>query len=208
MVTAREIQLGMGREALKGNNEGNKKQGSTEGDQGQKDLDEGWTRVTKKRGTGRRRVERMDIAFRKGISKDVATVSYFFTHFPDTHGAKEMLGIFKLYGNVVEVVIPAKKDKRGKRFGFARFTNVEDPRLFATKLDNIIIGATKIYVNPPRFQRQVVQGKHSTRPQNGRTGEELRGAGRQPRGIQLPTQKTERYTGEYGRHTVVVRTTK
>lgn len=40
--------------------------------------------------------------------------TYFFTQILDTHGAKEMYGIFKLYGKVVDVVLPAKKDKGGK----------------------------------------------------------------------------------------------
>lgn len=43
----------------------------------------------------------------------------------------------------------------GRRFGFARFVGVSDPKLFGIKLDNIIIGATKIYINAPRFEREV-----------------------------------------------------
>ncbi|PNX61582.1 hypothetical protein L195_g060730, partial [Trifolium pratense] len=64
-----------------------------------------------------------------------------------------MLNIFQHYGNIVEVVIPAKRDKGGRRFGFARFDQVKDVRRFGIELDNIIIGRDKIYVNPPRFQR-------------------------------------------------------
>lgn len=47
----------------------------------------------------------------------------------------------------------------GKRFGFARLENVQDPRVFAVKLDNIIFGANKIHVNLPRFERE----KHDER---------------------------------------------
>ncbi|MCI58511.1 RNA-binding protein 25-like, partial [Trifolium medium] len=64
-----------------------------------------------------------------------------------------MLNIFQHYGNIVEVVIPAKRDKGGRRFGFARFDQVKDVRRFGIELDNIIIGRDKIFVNPPRFQR-------------------------------------------------------
>jgi hypothetical protein len=79
--------------------------------------------------------------------------TYFFTDIPDSFGAKAMLNVFQNYGNIIEVVIPAKKDKRGRRFGFARFVNVRDTRSFGLYLDTIIIGRDKIRVNLPRFQR-------------------------------------------------------
>ncbi|MCI93148.1 hypothetical protein A2U01_0114446, partial [Trifolium medium] len=37
-----------------------------------------------------------------------------------------MLNAFQYYGNVVEVVIPAKRNRGGKRFGFARFDRVSE----------------------------------------------------------------------------------
>lgn len=61
--------------------------------------------------------------------------------------------MFQKYERAIEVVIPCKRDKRGKRFGFARFLGVRDPDFFATQLDNIIIGSRKIYVNIPMFGR-------------------------------------------------------
>lgn len=36
----------------------------------------------------------------------------FFTHFPDSYDAKEMINIFKNYGILDEVVIPLKRDNR------------------------------------------------------------------------------------------------
>ncbi|XP_045820034.1 uncharacterized protein LOC123913360 [Trifolium pratense] len=53
----------------------------------------------------------------------------------------------------MEVVIPAKRDKGGRRFGFARFDRVSDVRKFEYELDNIIIGREKLSVNLSRFQR-------------------------------------------------------
>ncbi|MCI01860.1 hypothetical protein A2U01_0022889, partial [Trifolium medium] len=53
-----------------------------------------------------------------------------------------------------EVVIPVKRNKLGRRFGFARFAHVRDEERFGIKLDNIIIGRNKIFVNSPRFQRR------------------------------------------------------
>ncbi|CAI8614976.1 unnamed protein product [Vicia faba] len=64
-----------------------------------------------------------------------------------------MYAIFKENGEIDEVIIPPKRDKRGKRFGFVRFFNVADERLMVIKLDNIIIGTKKIHANLPRFNR-------------------------------------------------------
>ncbi|PNY01681.1 hypothetical protein L195_g024982 [Trifolium pratense] len=65
-----------------------------------------------------------------------------------------MSNVFQHYGDIVEVVIPARRDKRGERFGFARFVKVDDIRRFEYELDEIIIGRDKISVNISRFQRQ------------------------------------------------------
>lgn len=97
--------------------------------------------------------ERLDIAGANDENvKD--SVSFYFSDFPVTHGAREMLRAFALYGKVMEVVIPSKRNKWGKRFGFARFADLSNPRLFAVKLDNIIFGSNKIHVNLPRFERE------------------------------------------------------
>ncbi|MCH80280.1 hypothetical protein A2U01_0001046 [Trifolium medium] len=58
-----------------------------------------------------------------------------------------------MIGEIMEVVIPVKRDKRDKRFGFARFDRVADPRKFEYDLDNIIIGRDKISVNLSRFHQ-------------------------------------------------------
>lgn len=81
--------------------------------------------------------------------------TYFFSHFPDNFDAKALWGVFKLYGDVAEVVIPTKRNKEGLRFGFARFWEVADPKQLERKLDNIIIGCNKMYVNLPRFKKEL-----------------------------------------------------
>ncbi|MCI27027.1 RNA-binding protein 25-like, partial [Trifolium medium] len=65
-----------------------------------------------------------------------------------------MFKVFQKYGNIQEVVIPAKRNKLGRRFGFARFVHVHDEERFGTELDNIIIGRDKIFANLSRFQRR------------------------------------------------------
>jgi hypothetical protein len=51
------------------------------------------------------------------------------------------------------VVILAKRDRGGRRFGFARFDQVEDDRRFEQELDTILIGRDKISVNLSHFHR-------------------------------------------------------
>ncbi|XP_058759400.1 uncharacterized protein LOC131632679 [Vicia villosa] len=62
-------------------------------------------------------------------------------------------------GETVEVVIPPKRNKFGKRFGFARFKGIIDEKLLTIKLDNIIIDGNKIHVNQPRFDRGSRDGR-------------------------------------------------
>lgn len=47
--------------------------------------------------------------------------SFFFTSFPEKFRAREIYGIFGEYGKADEVIIPGRRDKYGKRFGFVRF---------------------------------------------------------------------------------------
>ncbi|CAK8577904.1 unnamed protein product [Lathyrus sativus] len=79
--------------------------------------------------------------------------SFFFTGFPDSHGAKELYETFKEYRDIDEVVIPSRHDKNGRRYGFTRFFNVADERRMVVRLDNIFIKNVNLFVNIPRFQR-------------------------------------------------------
>ncbi|XP_058775601.1 uncharacterized protein LOC131649870 [Vicia villosa] len=89
------------------------------------------------------------------MSRDEAikSASIYFSEVPDRVKAREIFGLFGCIGEIVEVVIPPKRNKLGKRFGFARFKDVEDVRRLAVKLDNVFIDGTKIHANPPRFER-------------------------------------------------------
>lgn len=85
-------------------------------------------------------------------------LTFFFTNFPENFGAKEMLKIFQHYGKFSGVVIPAKRNRIGRRFGFTHALGVEDPRRFGVKLDNIFIGCDKIFVNLPKYERDTIKG--------------------------------------------------
>lgn len=77
---------------------------------------------------------------------------------------------FKDFGEIAEVIIPSKRDKRGKRFGFSRIFNVRDKIIMATKIDNILIGSRKIHANVPRFNidMRMEGGKMKGHAQGGR----------------------------------------
>lgn len=122
-----------------------------------KEENDGWTTVRRRRRAMKQRTDAYsDNRWRKNQGEEVTC---FFSEFPENFGAKEMFRAFEKYGKVVDVVIPAKRDKLGRRFGFARFVGVSDVKLFGIKLDNIIIGATKIFVNTPRFERELTFGR-------------------------------------------------
>ncbi|MCI20237.1 RNA-binding protein 25-like [Trifolium medium] len=120
-------------------------------------FDEEWQEVRSRRSRRHeRRFNYPDIATQKdrGWDRSAPQTTYYFSEFPDHFGAWEMLKVFQHYGDIQEVVIPAKRNKLGRRFGFARFCYVHDEERFGVELDNIIIGRDKIFVNTPRFQRE------------------------------------------------------
>ncbi|XP_058742698.1 uncharacterized protein LOC131615243 [Vicia villosa] len=93
------------------------------------------------------------------------TISTFYClEFPERCRAVDLFKIFGCVGDVVEVVIPPRRNRFGKRFGFARFKNVEDEKFLAIKLDNILIDGKKIHVNQPRYSRKEVRRKSEAWP--------------------------------------------
>ncbi|GKB58651.1 cytochrome P450 [Tanacetum coccineum] len=62
--------------------------------------------------------------------------------------------IFRKYGKVEDVFIAEKRNKQGKRFGFARFNEVPNPATFEGLLNSICVGTHKISCNIARFQRR------------------------------------------------------
>ncbi|CAI8613007.1 unnamed protein product [Vicia faba] len=84
--------------------------------------------------------------------------SIFLFEFPDRIRASDIFELFGCTDEVMEVVIPPKRKNLGKRFGFSRFKEVEDSRVLAIKVDNIMIDGKKICANPPMFDRSVQNG--------------------------------------------------
>nr|GEV94057.1 RNA-directed DNA polymerase, eukaryota [Tanacetum cinerariifolium] len=67
------------------------------------------------------------------------------------------------YGTVVDVYIPNRKSKAGKRFAFVRFIKVENVDRLVGKLCTLWIGRMHLHANVVRFERSPI---HSSRPTN------------------------------------------
>jgi hypothetical protein len=90
------------------------------------------------------------VGYRNQIDR---TTSFFITNFPEETTAEDLWNIFRKYWKVGEVFIPNKLDKGGKRFGFARFEDVEDKQKLLYKLEETWIGTYKLRANLPKFRR-------------------------------------------------------
>jgi hypothetical protein len=136
------------------------------------DDDHGWSLVKGRNRSSKFFIQQKpDIATARGFNKEsiASTTTFFFTNFPERYGAKAIFNAFHNLGEVVEVVIPFKRDKGGRRFGFARFTDVEDMGKLEKVLDEVVFGGGKISVNVSRFQRP--EEKDGA---NGREGRNIR----------------------------------
>lgn len=117
---------------------------------------DGWRKITKK-SVGTRDVGSWDVAVKGRKQNDGAEVtSFFISVFGDKWKARNLLFELKELGEIVEVVIPYKRDRRGRRYSFACYNNVEDEKLLAIKLDNFILEDRKLFANLLRFQIPVI----------------------------------------------------
>jgi hypothetical protein len=120
------------------------------------------------------------VGYRNKIER---TTSFFITNFPEETNASDLWKLFSKLWKVGEVYIPNKLDKGGKRFGFARFEDVEDKLMLLNKLQETWIGTYKLRANLPKFKRgeEHKYGGESSKPteniggkQPGSAGGELR----------------------------------
>nr|GFC64929.1 RNA-directed DNA polymerase, eukaryota, nucleotide-binding alpha-beta plait domain protein [Tanacetum cinerariifolium] len=79
--------------------------------------------------------------------------SVFMTNFPESISARNLWKSCSVYGTVVDVFIPSKKSKAGKRFAFARFIKVFNLDRLVENLCTIWIGKFHLFANKVRFER-------------------------------------------------------
>ncbi|GLU16543.1 hypothetical protein SLE2022_329740 [Rubroshorea leprosula] len=94
------------------------------------------------------------------------STTFFFYNFPEELEAKFLWNSFQMYGRVVDVYLPSKRDKRGKRYGFVRLTGVKDETQMERRLNEMWIGSYKLRVKIANDRRRKtstpreVQGVH------------------------------------------------
>ncbi|GJS73058.1 RNA-directed DNA polymerase, eukaryota, nucleotide-binding alpha-beta plait domain protein [Tanacetum coccineum] len=79
--------------------------------------------------------------------------SIYVTNFPDSVTSRDLWSSCSTYGTVVDVFIPFKKSKAGKRFAFVRFIKVFNLTRLVENLCTIWIGRYHLYANQVRFER-------------------------------------------------------
>ncbi|GKE58066.1 RNA-directed DNA polymerase, eukaryota, partial [Tanacetum coccineum] len=79
--------------------------------------------------------------------------SIYVTNFPDDIDSRGLWKECSVYGTVVDVFIPLKKSKVGKRFAFVRFIKVFNIDRLVKNLCTIWIGRHHLYANKVRFDR-------------------------------------------------------
>ncbi|GJW17162.1 RNA-directed DNA polymerase, eukaryota [Tanacetum coccineum] len=81
--------------------------------------------------------------------------SVFVTNFSDHFSARDLWNVCVAYGKVIDVYIPVKKSKAGKKFAFVRFLKVDNLDRLIDNLCTIWIGRLRLHANVVRFQREV-----------------------------------------------------
>ncbi|GKV23714.1 hypothetical protein SLEP1_g33413 [Rubroshorea leprosula] len=94
-------------------------------------------------------------AYNKGLLKQC--VSFHFYNFPEDWGAKQLFFFIRRAvkkGRLWDIFIPSKRDRRGNRYGFARFLDVRDYQAMKKQLENMWIGNRRVIFNPAEDRRE------------------------------------------------------
>nr|GEX87361.1 hypothetical protein [Tanacetum cinerariifolium] len=81
------------------------------------------------------------------------SISIFVTNFPDDVGSSDLWKVCEGYGKMVDLFIPNRRSKAGKRFAFVRFIRADNIDRLVRNLCTIWIGRFHLYVNVVRFER-------------------------------------------------------
>ncbi|GKV39565.1 hypothetical protein SLEP1_g47323 [Rubroshorea leprosula] len=113
-------------------------------------------------GSRRRQVSRGQLhGVDNQINRQVKT--FFFYNFPENSEAADLWYDFAKYGKVVDVFVPRKRDKWGKRFGFVRMAGVQNEDQMEKWLNEIWIGYYKMRVKiANKIQNQGARNKKAS----------------------------------------------
>ncbi|GKD67283.1 RNA-directed DNA polymerase, eukaryota [Tanacetum coccineum] len=99
--------------------------------------------------------------------------SVYVTNFPDSVNSRDLWNSCSAYGTVIDVFIPVKKSKAGKRFAFVRLIKVNNLVRLVENLCTIWIGRHHLFANQVRYERP--QKPYS--PPNVKSGANIRPPG-------------------------------
>nr|GFA83128.1 RNA-directed DNA polymerase, eukaryota [Tanacetum cinerariifolium] len=85
--------------------------------------------------------------------------SIFITNFPDVTTSKDLRVLSQSYGTVVDVFIPNRMSKAGKRFAFVRFIKVDNVERLVGNLRMLWIGRKHLQANVARYERDSIPSK-------------------------------------------------
>ncbi|GLU09811.1 hypothetical protein SLE2022_266510 [Rubroshorea leprosula] len=105
---------------------------------------------------GQQGYRRRILGFSNQLSGQVWT--FFFYNFPEMLTEKNLWYRFQRCGKVVDVFVPKKRDKWGKRFGFVRMVGVQNEYQMERKLNEIWFGRYKLRVNIANTPRKKISG--------------------------------------------------
>ncbi|GKF16459.1 RNA-directed DNA polymerase, eukaryota, nucleotide-binding alpha-beta plait domain protein [Tanacetum coccineum] len=90
--------------------------------------------------------------------------SIFVTNFPDSTTSPDLQKLCQSYGTVVDVYIPNRRSKAGKRFAFVRFIKVDNVDRLVGNLCTLWIGRMHLQANVVRFERSPIQSSRPSLP--------------------------------------------
>ncbi|GKA75340.1 RNA-directed DNA polymerase, eukaryota, nucleotide-binding alpha-beta plait domain protein [Tanacetum coccineum] len=95
----------------------------------------------------------------------VISKSVFVTNFPDHFSFRELWKVCDGYGKViVDVFIPNKRSKSGKRFAFVRYIKINNIDRVVENLCTVWIGKIRLQANVVRYQRSPRSYENSFKP--------------------------------------------
>ncbi|KAL4554214.1 hypothetical protein LXL04_039662 [Taraxacum kok-saghyz] len=86
-------------------------------------------------------------------------VNFFFTNFPEYWETTELWQEFRKIGTTVDVFVARKRNKLGRKFGFARFLRVLDVGELTEALNNLWLDKFKLKANLAKYRRKEVKEK-------------------------------------------------
>lgn len=92
-----------------------------------------------------------------------ASTNFFFSGFSEDWKRPAMWRFFRKFGNVMDVFVPQKGAKNGRRFGFVRYKEARDEQWLVDRVTEVWAGLDPLVLNKARFSRSRMESSPSTK---------------------------------------------